>query len=348
MSKDVSEIRRDPVSRDWVIIATGRAKRPDEFKRERIKIKDSMKDCSFCTETGPFEDLRKSGNEIIEEFTKKGSKDWWVSVIKNKYPAVRGDKCGVVIKKGPYEVQPGAGYHEVIITRDHNRSIAEMTEEEIEILIFSYQKRYEDLRGADCANFILIFHNHGDEAGASLHHPHSQIIAIPVIPSDMRHSLKGSERYRKKTDGGCIHCEMVAWERKEGKRIVYENEEIIVLSPYVPRTSFELRIYPKHHQPYFEKITPEQRKDLAQAMGEALGKLYVGLGDPAYNFFIHTAPSRGAEKYTYYHWHIEILPKTAIMAGFELGSGVEISAIDPDEAAEYLRKQKNVFLTSNT
>lgn len=354
MQKNISEIRRDPVSGDWVVIAKGRAERPHDFKKDkRVKEITDIKECPFCAGGDVFDNLEKSGNEIIETIKVNSGSDpshssrqdkWWVAIIKNKYPVVDGDKCSIIDNRGPYEVQPGAGYHEVVITRDHFRSIAEMSQDEVEILIGAYKKRYEDLQKKDCADYISIFHNHGKEAGASLFHPHSQIIAIPVIPADIRRSLEGSERYSKKTNGDCIHCEMIRWEIEKKKRVIFENETIIVVSPYVPRTSFELRIYPKNHQPHFENINREEQKDLAEALRTTLSKLYTGLNNPAYNFYIHTTPAKDSEKYSYYHWHIEILPKNSIWGGFELGTGIEISAVDPDDAAKYL---KDILLTES-
>ncbi len=327
-NSEVSEIRQDPVSKDWVVIATGRAKRPHDFKREEgVSGETDIENC-------PFENPASTGHKIISE-------DDWVTVIENKYPVVRGVECGNVIEKGPYEVQSGSGYHEIVISKDHNRSLAQMTQEEAEKVVKTYQERYRDLRDNQCSEYVLIFHNHGKKAGASIFHPHSQIMAIPIIPADVRRSLNGSKEYFEKNKK-CVHCDMVEWERSEGKRIIFENETMLVVSPYVPRTAFETRIYPKEHESYFENIDERHVEDLAEALRVALGKIFIGLNNPSYNFYIHTSPSEqgeGSGRYDYYHWHLEILPKTSIWAGFELGTGVEISAMDPDETASYLREQ---------
>ena len=325
---DISELRRDPVSQDWVIIATGRAKLPVEFKQD---ILPSVPETGEC----PFEDPEKSGNKVI--FSLPQGDWWWVKVIENKFPVVQGIVCGIESIRGPYTVQAGAGYHEVVITRDHMRSFGEMTQEEVTMVVETYRQRYMALRELNCANYILIFHNHGRKAGASLPHPHSQIVAIPVIPADVRRSLSGSRRYHEKT-GECAHCAMLAWEIKEKLRIVWENEHMVVLSPFVPRDAFELRIYPRVHSSYFEKLNPQEVQALAEALRMSLGKLYVGLGNPDYNFFIHTAPVKDLEEHGYYHWHIEIIPKTMHPpAGFELGTGVDVSEVNPDAVASYLR-----------
>lgn len=328
--RELSEIRQDPVSKDWVIIATGRSRRPDEFRIKKEKKETPSADCQFCGTSDAFENPASGGNIMV-------SQDEWITVIENKYPLVSGEKCGLIVERGPYEVQPGVGKHEVIITRDHNRSLGEMSQEEVESVVATYLQRYRSLAQFDCSRYILIFHNHGQEAGASISHPHSQIIAIPVMPGDVERSLIGSRQYYEEK-GGCIHCEMIRWEQKEKKRVVFENELMIVVSPFVPRTAFELRIYPKEHSAYFEDMSEAGLRLLAEALREALGRLYVGLGDIAYNFFVHTAPVFERDRYGYYHWHIEILPKAPTPpAGFELGTDIDVSPIDPDEAAEYLR-----------
>ena len=125
---------------------------------------------------------------------------------------------------------------------------------------------------------------------------------------------------------------------KDGRRIIYENDKFVVLCPFAPQVSFEVRVYPKEHQPYFEKMTEVEKGLFAEALGQALSKIYKGLNNPSYNFYIHTAPCSG-ESYSHYHWHLNIMPKTSIWAGFELAAGIEISTIEPEKAADFLRKQ---------
>ncbi len=321
--KEVSELRQDPVSHEWVVIATGRAKRPDDFKSEKKEA--SVTPISAC----PFENLDATEH-------KKVFKNDWVTVIENKYPLVEGDMCGLTVERGPYKIQPGVGRHEVVVTADHTRSLGQMSSKEALKVIEAYQNRYRALAELDCSRYVLIFHNHGAEAGASLSHPHSQIIAIPIVPPDLGRSLAGSKRYHDE-HGRCVHCEMIARDRADG-RVVFENEFMSVVSPYVPQTAFNLRIYPREHEPYFEDVDKSKTQALAEALRVTLGKIFRGLNDIAYNFFIHTAPVFERDRYGHYHWHIEILPKPPTPpAGFEFGTHVNVSAIDPDDAAEYLR-----------
>jgi UDPglucose--hexose-1-phosphate uridylyltransferase len=230
------------------------------------------------------------------------------------------------------------GFHEVVITRDHKRSLGQMEISQIKEVINAYQERYLDLMKKPHVNYISIFHNHGFEAGASIFHPHSQIITTPLIDVDLKRALSNSKRYFKKYKK-CLYCQMDEWEKKIGKRIFFENEDFIVLCPFASKVAFEIIISPKKHLSYFEKITEKEKWNLAEAFKMALGKLYKALNDPPYNFYLHTAPSDG-KNYDFYHWHFTILPKTSTWAGFELGAKMEISTIEPEKAAEYLKKIK--------
>jgi UDPglucose--hexose-1-phosphate uridylyltransferase len=264
-------------------------------------------------------------------------KNWTTIVVPNKYPAFIRDTALHERAEGPYQLMDAIGFHEVIITKDHKKQMAQFSVEQIKEVIDVYQERYLELMNEKMVNYISIFHNHGAEAGASVPHPHSQLLAIPLTDPDIQASLSGSLRYfeiQKK----CVHCTMNEWDLEDKRRIVFKNKYFVVLCPFASRVSFEVRIYPIEHYAYFERINEEQKWALAEAFGQALGKLYKALKDPAYNFFLHTSPCDG-RNYDHYHWHWEILPKTATWAGFELGTGIEISTIEPEKAAQYLQKQ---------
>lgn len=325
----ISELRKDIVSGDWVVIATGRGKRPDEFRNTRKSAFRQPR------ETCPFEALLAS-RLVYRKDGMSRQKDWWVQVVPNKYPAFGKGICALFNKKGPYEWTEGVGFHEVVISRDHTRTIAMMTDQETELIIRAYQQRILVLREDACVEYISIFHNQGRLSGASIAHPHSQIIAIPVVPPDFAGSLKGSGEYFR-ANKKCVHCTMINFELQEKARIIYENQRFVVLAPYASRTAFEMRIFPKEHAANFETITDTERMLLANALRTALAKLGKGLKNPDLNFFLHTAPTGDARTFSHYHWHFEILPKTAIWAGFEIGTGIEISTIAPEHAAEFLR-----------
>lgn len=328
-----SELRRDLVSGDWVTIATGRAKRPHEFlEKKRRVFKQSKRVC-------PFENLFKNALLVFAKDRNHSPGEWFVQVVPNKYPAFVAGVCGVSHMIGPYEWIEGVGFHEVVITRDHERSIARMNDREVELILRAYQDRYLVMKNNACVKYISIFHNHGREAGATLFHPHSQIIAIPVLPPDVYRSIKGSAKYYHRHNS-CVHCVIIRYELKKKERIIYENEYFIALAPFASKTAFEVRIFPKEHHAHFESVPPKPLLFLANALRVTLAKLYRGLKNPDYNFFIHTAPTDKEKEFRHYHWHIEILPKTAIWAGFEIGTGIEISAISPEAAAKFLRKIK--------
>jgi len=178
-------------------------------------------------------------------------------------------------------------------------------------------------------------HNYGKEAGASIYHPHSQIFGISIIPPDVQSSLDGSRRYYHK-EGKCVHCVMIEYELKDKSRLIFENEHFIAFCPFASRVNYEVRIFPKFHSPNFEKINENQEKQLAEIFRICLNKIYEKLNNPAYNFFIHTAPTT-TEHIEHYHWHIEILPRISKWAGFEIGTGIEIITVAPEEAAKQLK-----------
>jgi UDPglucose--hexose-1-phosphate uridylyltransferase len=326
--KPASELRFDLVSKDWVLIATGRAKRPTEFtKQKRQKIEVAEKDCPFCN-------LATQEKPVLEYKNEKGERE--VVIIPNKFPAFIHSNGLHERALGPYSLMDGVGFHEVVVTRDHKKSLAELSAAQIKRVIDAYQERYLELANEEFVNYISIFHNHGREAGASISHPHSQIIAIPLTDPDLQRSLNGSRLFFENR-GECVHCKMLEWDLEDRQRVIYENKEFVVLVPFAPRVAFELRIYPKEHHAYFERIKDLEKNQLAEALHVALNKIFKGLNDPAYNFFLHTAPTDGKD-YGHYHWHFEILPKTSTWAGFELGAGIEISVVEPEEAAKYLRE----------
>jgi len=334
-----SQLRFDLISKDWVVIATGRSKKPASFKKESRRIEEvSTKNCPFCNiETQKKPTLIFSQGEKTS-LGKEIPKNWTTIVIPNKYPAfIPYNELDQRVEGGFYKTMNAVGFHEVVVTKDHNRSLGRFNVKEIKEVLDAYHKRYLDLMKKNFVNYISIFHNHGAEAGASIFHPHSQIITTPLIDVDLNRALINSEKYFEENKK-CIYCRMNEWERKIKKRTVFENKDFLVLCPFASRSAFQVIISPKKHLPFFERITEDEKWQLAEAFQNTLRKLYKGLSDPAYNFYLHTAPCDGKD-YPYYHWHWTILPKTSTWAGFELGSRMEISVIEPEKAAEYLRSQ---------
>ncbi|MBI4919916.1 HIT domain-containing protein [Candidatus Azambacteria bacterium] len=325
----MSEFRQDLVSGDWILLAPKRGERFG-FK-ERAKVKLAKNKC-------PFENPAKFGNApAVLVYQNKKKDDWFLQVIPNKYPAVGRGNCEPTHRKDLHKMHAGTGFHEIVIYRDHNRYLADFIADDIKNIAAAFQDRYKSLAEDKCIEYISIFHNHGKEAGSTVPHPHSQILAMPIIPPDVSHSINGSRRYFNEY-GKCVHCQMLAQELKEGERVIYENNGMVVIAPFASRTNFEIRIFPKKHSAYFEKAGEQELAHLADALKFSLSKINKKLKDPAFNFFIHTAPAVKSRDYSHYHWHVEILPKFGIFGGFELGTGMDIITMAPEKAAEILRK----------
>ncbi len=335
-----SELRFDLISGDWVIIATGRGKRPEMFKKEKQeKIKISKKECPFCqieTQEKPIL-IYCRGKKI--PFENKIPKEWTCIVIPNKYPALLPSPQLEKKREGKFfQKINGAGFCELVITKDHQKHLPQFEISQIKEVFDAYQERYLSLMNEKFVNYISIFHNHGVKAGASQPHPHSQIITTPLIDIDLKKALFNSRKYFLK-EKKCLYCQMNAWERKSKKRIVFENKEFLALCPFASKTAFEVIISPKRHSSNFEEISEKEKWSLAEAFSVVMKKLYKALNEPSYNFYLHNSPCDG-KKYPYYHWHWTILPKTNLPGGFELGTRMEVSTIEPERAAEFLRKQK--------
>lgn len=335
VQKAPSQLRQDPVSGDWIVIATHRAKRPDDFKKESKKdtSKTSTKQCIFC------QILSKEKPILVQYHGKETSSisNWTVAVVNNKYPAFIPDLKIDQQKVGPYQVMNGVGYHELVIFQDHSRRLDQMKIKEIKEIIEVYQKRYLALSKQNNVKYVAIFHNEGQEAGASIEHPHSQIIAIPTVDTDIRTSLKGAKKFWQ-TNHQCPYCAIIEHDLRRQERIIWENDQFLACCSFAPKNAFEIKIYPKKHQSRFEKINSDQALSLAEILKTVLTAIKKGLGNPDYNFFLHTAPC-DSKNHQYFHWHWQIQPKVQIWGGFELGTKIEISTISPEDAAKYLKKQ---------
>ncbi len=333
-----SELRQDLISGDWILIAPGRAKRLGQFTKKRERRKTHKSDC-------PFEDPVKAGGGSLIALYKESAmplsskrENWRIQIVPNKYPAVTHNGTEAKLKKkGIYSTMAGVGYHELVITRDHNKDFPRLKRRDANLVFKAFRDRYLTLLNDKELAYVSIFHNWGHVAGASVYHPHYQIIALPVVPPDIEHSLNGSKRYFKENKI-CIHCLQIKTEKMEKKRVIFENEGAIAFAPFVSRSEFEIRIFPKKHMPFFED-TPIYTMDyVAEALQKILAHLGKALNNPGYNFFIHTAPIKKKNKNKHYHWHIEVHPKITTPAGFELGTGIEINVIDPDEAARFIKR----------
>jgi len=327
------ELRKDPILGRWVIIASERTGRPSDFKPEAT-FSDDVSKCPFC----PGNEA-KTPPEILaynDPGREPNTKGWWLRVIPNKYPALDATLPVKRMGEGMYDQMSGTGTHEVIIeTPDHFGHIADMPDKMAADIFWSFRDRMMELKKDPRFRYVLIFKNYGRKAGATLSHPHCQLIALPMVPIRVQQEMDGALGYFRYKER-CVYCDMVREEQRFGKRVVDENERFIAIEPYASRSPFETWIIPKEHAGHFEKIDETGVAALAAMMKSVLGKMKRLLKDPSYNFIIHSTPMHEAET-AHYHWHLEIMPKLTHVAGFEWGSGFYINPTPPESAAEMLR-----------
>lgn len=326
------------MSGEWAVVASGRRKRPHRVVAEKNKP-TAKKGCPFevygsISRVEPILTLSRNGRDLSG--TAEAKKDWFVQVIPNKFPAFVPDLDIKDHEKGPYTVRSGYGFHEVVIMREHTRHWRDYTQGEAKTIFTAYQMRYRELAQEKGIKYVSIFHNFGPDAGASIYHPHSQLMAIPVVPRDVRRSYRGSEEYFRE-HGRAVHKQLINWELRQGERIVYENDTMVAYCPFASRATFEVRIFPKRRVPDFADATPKELADAGDALRRVMKQMAKKLGNPSFNFFVHTAHCDDKTCQTHYHWHIEIFPKVSIWAGFEVGTGIEISTVSPKDAAKMLR-----------
>ncbi len=327
------ELRKDPIIGRWVIISTDRGKRPSSFGSKPKQEEPKM--CPFCPgneQSTPPEVLayRENGSQP----NKPG---WLLRVISNKYPALRIEGALNREPKGLYDKMNGIGAHEVVIeTPNHAKDLADLSIEEIKSVLWAFRERSLDLQKDRRFKYILIFKNHGEAAGASLEHSHSQLIATPIIPKRVSEEISGAEKYYEFKER-CIFCDIIRQEILDKERIVSDYGDFITFEPFASRFPFETWLLPKQHMSHWTDLTTEAYTYLAEALKDTLNRIRVALNNPPFNFIIHTAPV-GTEYDEIYHWHIEIIPKLTKVAGFEWGSGFYINPTRPEDAAAFMRE----------
>lgn len=328
----MSEFRQDIVSKHWVLFAPNRGTRPEDFRNPPAtpaKLPAVEKTCVFC-----------AGNEAYnQEIVSYPKKNWKVRVIPNKFEAL-GHRGGRE-RSDFYVVREGMGDHEVIITRPHNVLTAFLDDDMMNLNLEVYQDRMRELSNHPEVQYVHIFQNYGRDGGASMVHPHSQVAATPFVPEHLHDEVTGSYVYFTQ-NGACVYCEMILKEFSEHERIVLENEDFLVFTPFASRVPYALRIIPKRHQASFMDMTAKERSTLTRTLKEVLQKLFHKLNNPAYNYYIHTMPVSHSIMTRYddrsYHWHLEILPRLNVWGGFELGSDVYVNTVVPEIAADILRQ----------
>ena len=328
------ELRKDPVVGRWVIISTERARRPSDFAPEPVRPRATS--CVFCEGS---ED--KTPPEILAGRAPGSAANgpaWSYRVVANKFPALRIEGDLEPEGEGLFDRMNGVGAHEVIIeTPDHAASLASMPLDAVVEVLVAYRERMRDLKKDPRFEYVLVFKNYGEAAGASLEHPHSQLIATPIMPISLTEELEGAARYWQRKER-CVWCDVVHQERRAGRRVIHEENGVIALAPFAPRFPFETWILPTRHRSSFEECEVDDLRALAAVLQEFLRRLAAVLHDPPFNFTLHSAPLRetGLE---HFHWHLEVIPKLTRVAGFEWGSGFFINPVPPEDAAKALRPE---------
>jgi UDPglucose--hexose-1-phosphate uridylyltransferase len=334
----MSELRQDPTTREWVIMAPERAKRPQHMpKKRRVEeLPEWDESCPFC----PGNESQTPDDVFRLPVLSEGSA-WAVRVIPNRFAALALN--GDLIRKENghlFRKMHGIGMHEVIIEApSHNTPMALMTYQQVQKVLTAYQERYNTLKKNRQFKFITIFKNHGWASGTSLVHPHSQLVATPIAATYYRRKFDVAVDYYDDV-GKCLYCDLLAAELDKGRRIIAESEEFVILNPYASRVSYETWIIPKRHCASFGLFPETCLTELAMVLKDTLFCLYHGLDDPAFNLMIDTTTTEDEED-PYYHWHVRIVPRLTTIAGFEMGSGIYINTTPPENAARLMKQVAN-------
>jgi UDPglucose--hexose-1-phosphate uridylyltransferase len=325
------ELRQNLATKEWVIIATDRAKRPEQFvqpARERVEDRPAWVDnCPFCPDNEEID---------LEQLRLPAEGDWLARVVRNRYPALQSEGVRTRHFEGLNSAIAGVGYHEVVVeSRRHNTCPAIEAIDEVERTLLAFQLRGRAIAADPRVDHVVYFKNHGMSAGASLVHPHAQLLGLPVVPYSVRARIDEARRYLDDT-GVCVICRMRDEEEGQSVRMVAATPHFSAFVPYAAFSPFHLWVIPRRHASSFLDATADEVSDLAAVLRELLRKLYFGLNDPDYNYVIRSAPmhEHGAD---YLHWYIAIVPRVNRVAGFELGSGMFINTSLPEESAAFLR-----------
>jgi UDPglucose--hexose-1-phosphate uridylyltransferase len=327
------EYRQDPLSRRWVIIGGDRAGRPNEFVEAAVRESSLL--CPFC-----------AGNEAetpepVATYP-SGKKAWLVRVVPNKFPALTIDKpacptCQPLSPQAQPQPVPGFGRHEVIIESPrHVASLSELTPEESAAVFTAYRDRLRDLKAERQFKYVQIFKNVGPAAGASLEHVHSQLVALPGVPEVVEQELASSGEYFAQHQRPLLPA-LIEQEIADGSRLVAQSANLMAFCPYASRFPYETWVAPRKHSPRFEDAKTGELGELSTLMQDLIGRIERATGQSAYNYHLHTQPF-DMPAAGHYHWHIEILPRTTKVAGFEWGTGCFINPYWPEAAAKDLRK----------
>ena len=334
----MSELRKDPVTGRWVIISTERRKRQSDFLLESVQIAPDSS-CPFCE---GHEQMTPP--ELLAVGRNGGGPDtpgWTLRVIPNQRPVLRVEGTLDRQGEGLFDKMNGIGAHEVIVESPrHEDTLATLDEGAVEQVLLAAAARVQDLKRDQRFRHIIIFKNHGAAAGASIDHSHSQLIALPIVPREVRDEVDGARMHYEKKER-CVFCDILRQEVADGRRLVAENADMVAVAPFAPRFPFETWILPRRHQALFEDAPRQAYPALARLLVDILRRMNMALRMPPYNLLVHSAPV-GEPAGEYYHWHVEIIPKLTKVAGFEWATGFHLNPTPPEEAAQVLRDVRTV------
>jgi UDPglucose--hexose-1-phosphate uridylyltransferase len=320
----VSQLRLDPLTGRWVVISLDRAERLMDFARRSLPVEFEERPCPFC----PGHEEKTP--PALETYGPNG--DWLVRVVPNLFPAFAGNQPMVVDHIGPvFTEAPASGIHEVLVfTPDHTATWADLTEEHAGLVMAAIRDRMAEHAAVPGLRYSQAIVNCGREAGASIEHPHGQLLGMPFVPSEITDEQNGFERF----EGNCLLCTVSDAEEDAGHRVMYADDRVLVVCPFWSGTPFEMLVIPRSHDAHLQRAEPQDLAAVGRSLRIALASLRHRLGDVPYNVVLHSAPYRATAEY---HWHVHVLPKVTTRAGFELGTGVLINVVAPELAAAELR-----------
>jgi len=337
----MSELRRDPIVGRWVVVDPERKNRTFDYFDSSEPFVTDKASCPFCEgheAMTPPEILAFRPPE-----TGRDKPGWWIRVFANRTPVLHIEGTLKRQGVGMFDMMNGIGAHEIIVdTPDHHKSLIDLSDLQMEKVIWAYRDRILDLQKDDRFRYILIFKNHGRNSGAKISHSHSQLIATPVIPKSVKEELDGAKTHYSYKER-CVYCDIIRQETSMKDRMVEENDHFAAFVPFAARFPYEISLMPKEHTYDFSTISKEQVTDLSKILKSMLWRIHKGLNGPSYNFVLHTCPNHLSKETLWdtlqldFHWHIEIIPRLLKETGIEWGSGFYINPTMPEEAAAFLK-----------
>lgn len=317
----MNQLRLNPLNGRWVTVATGRSSRPTDLVGvHEAGAPTSSEPCPFCP-----------GNEEATPpalVTYGDDGQWRLRVVPNRYPAFEGTEAMEVEHLGPVFAQaPASGLHEVLIlSPDHDRSWADLDDDEVHLVMAALQERFADHEARPTIRYSQAILNHGRSAGASLAHPHGQLLGIPFVPGEILDELAGFRRF----SGGCLLCATVQAELDAGHRVVERTDQATVIAPFWSGSPFELLVIPNAHSGHLHRSEPDTLAGIGRSIRDVLARLRDRLGDVDHNLVVHTLPHRSEDPF---HWHVHVVPRLHSTGGFEQGTGVPIDIVAPEDVA---------------